>query len=336
MLDPCSDPEPAGWEEFRLAEGLSAIWAYDVIAASSLGSWARPLLAVFRDGGRVVGVAGAVYVGLRSARTARPARPRREPIVLDVRLPGHSNGPTWHFSDEVAPETRRRLMREFERAARRQLGWGLAGVLYRMVTEPRLPEIARRGAISRGSPGTAVMPLRWASVDGWLASLGKGRRTSLRGQSRKIAAAPDLEVREGRARHDLDPEELAELNRRHGERLAARLDPRAPLPAAYFAALIRRQDVSVVSYHEGARLLAFALVYEHPDAPAYGPWAALRPDEGGRKDLYFDSYVRVVRRAVEHGGKRLFAGRGQAEVKRTLGFEPVPMHVVAVPRWSMG
>ncbi|GAA3545585.1 GNAT family N-acetyltransferase [Nonomuraea rosea] len=335
VLDPCRDSEPPGWEEFRQAEGLSAIWAYDVIAASSADSWARPLLVVFRDGERVAGAVGAVYLGLRAPGSRRAPRPRREPVLLDVRLPGHSNAPTWHFSDGVAPESR--LLRLFERAARRHLGWGLAGVLYRMVAEPHLPSVARRGAIVRPSPGATVMPLPWSSGQEWIGSLSRNRRSTLRRQIRRIAEADDLVVTEGRARTDLDPAELAELNRRHTARLAARFDPRAPLPAAYFARLLGRTDVTVISYHSSARrLLAFAIVYEHPVAPAYGPWAALQPEEGGRKDLYFDSYARIVGRATENGAKQLLGGRGRVEVKQSLGFTYVPMSVVAVPRWAMG
>lgn len=336
VVDPCEDPEPPGWEDYRRSEGLSAIWAYDVIAASCAGSWARPLLAVFRDGERVTGVVGAVYIGLRRPGSARLPRPRREPLLLDVRLPGHSNAPTWHFSPGVPPENRRLLLRRFEQAARRRLGWGLVGVLYRMVTEPHLAAVARRGAIVRESPGTTLMNLPWTSTEEWISSLRKGRRHSLRGQVRRVAAADDVEVTMGRARTDLDPGELAELNRRHTARLAARFDPRPPLPAAYFAEFLRRDDVTVLTYRAARRLLGFAIVFDHPAAPAYGQWAALPPEEGGRKDLYFDSYARVVGRALAEGAKQLFAGRGLTEVKGSLGFEYVPMKLVAVPRWAMG
>lgn len=335
LVNPCEDPEPRGWEGFRQAEGLSAIWAHDVIAASCDGAWTRPLLAVFRDDEGVAGAVGAVYTSL-PPRTRRFPRPRREPLLLDVRLPGHSNAPTWHFSDRVAPGTRRLLIRRFERAARQHLGWGLAGVLYRMVTEPQLAAVARRGAVVRDSPGSTVMPLRWTSAQEWIGSLSRNRRSTLRRQLKRIAASDDLTVTEGSARTDLDPGELAELNRRHTARLAARFDPRPPLPPAYFAALLRRDDVTVISYHAGGRLLAFAVVFDHPASPAYGPWAALQPEEGGRKDLYFDSYARIVGRVLARDAKELYGGRGFVEVKKSLGFSYVPMKLVAVPRWAMG
>jgi CelD/BcsL family acetyltransferase involved in cellulose biosynthesis len=205
-----------------------------------------------------------------------------------------------------------------------------------MVTEPELPQVARRGCVVRDSPGSMYLPVRWDSVEGWITSLSKNRRKSLRRQIRQIAEIPGLVVRDGTARGDLDAVELAELNRRHTDRLASRLDPRAPLPAAYFHELLRRDDVRLISYHEGERLLAFSVVYEHPDTPVSGPWAALRPEEGGRQDLYFDVYPRIVRWAVEKGAERVLFGRGRVDIKRSLGMAHVPLRFVVVPRWAMG
>jgi len=335
-VDPCGDPEPDGWEAFRQAEGLTALWAYDVIGASSEGSWARPLLAVFREGRRITAVIGAVYLGLRAPGSSRAPRPRREPIVLDVRLPGHSNGPTWHFSGEVPFEARRAMLRLFERAAARRLGWGLAGTVYRMTTEPESPLVVRRGAVVRDSPGSTIMPLSWTSAEEWIGSLSRSRRSDLRRQLRRIEKTDDLVVTTGTARSDLDPVELAEMNRRHTARLAARFDPRAPLPAAYFDRLLRREDVSVTTYHAGGRLLAFAILFEHETTPVFATWAALGVEDGGRKGLYFDAHARLVRKSIEEGRKELLCGRGQVKVKTSLGYEHVPMKLVAVPRWVMG
>ncbi|MEU7002200.1 GNAT family N-acetyltransferase [Nonomuraea sp. NPDC046570] len=336
ILHPDTDPEPAGWEDFRQTEHLPAFWAYDVIAAASAGSRARPLLTVFRDEGRIVGAVGAIYFGLRLPGSTRAARPRREPLVLDVWLPGHSNKATWHFSREVTPEARRTMLREFERAAARHLGWGLAGVLYRMLTEPELTLVTRRGSISRDSLGTSVMDIQWSSVDGWLGSLSKTRRKSLRRQIRAVTQATDLRVEEGTARHDLDPAEMSELNRLHTTRLAPRRDLTKLLPAEYFAAVARRDDVTVISYHDEGRLLAFNTLFHHPTAPISATWATLPVAAGGRKDLYFDLYARLVRRMADEGAKQLYCGRGRVELKRSLGFDYVPMKVLVVPRWAMG
>ncbi|MBB5076766.1 GNAT family N-acetyltransferase [Nonomuraea endophytica] len=298
-----------------------------MIRSSFAASWARPLLGVFRDGDRVTGAIGAVCRGLWPTRSSRP------PLFLDVRLPAHSNAPTWCLPEGADG---RELIRSFERAVAAELGWGLAGVVYRMVTEPALPLVVRRGAIVRQSPGSTEMDLGWSSADGWISTLSRNRRSTLRRQIKRIAQDGELRVREGSARRDLDPAELAALDERHASRLSSSFDPRLPLSPAYFAALLGREDVWTLSYHHGEKLLAFAMVYDHPVAPMYGPWAALPPEQGGRKDLYFDSYARIVAHATASGAKRLFAGRGFVDVKRSLGFEYVPMKVVAVPRWAIG
>ncbi|WP_219510664.1 GNAT family N-acetyltransferase [Nonomuraea ceibae] len=330
FLQPGRDPEPDGWEDFRRGHDLTAIWSYDVIRASFERSWARPLLCVVHESGRIVGAVGAIRFG-------------RGPLVLDVRLPAHSNGPTWCLPGGAEG---RELIRGFERAAAAEFGWRLAGVVYRMVTEAALPLVARAGALVRQSPGTTQLPVRWPARDGWIATLSRNRRSTLRRQIRRIEEDGTLTVVEGNGRTDLDPAELARLHERHAARLtapttprgwvAAALDRRLPLTAAYFAELIRRDDVRTVSYHEGDRLLAFAVVYDHPTTPMYGPWAALPAEEGGRKDLYFDSYVRIIAHATAGRAERLFAGRGFVDVKRSLGFDYLPMRLVAVPRWAIG
>lgn len=329
LFDPCQDPAPEDWEDFRKAEGLTALWAYDVIAAASRASWARPLLAIAREEGRIAGAVGAVYLGLRLPGSARAPRPRREPLLLDVRLPAHSYGPTWHFRTGVPV---REALRLFERAAAKELGWGLAGVTYRMLTEPE--HVARRGAILRDSPGGTTMPILWSSVDGWLGSLDKKRRSELRRRNRRIAE--ELAVTAAWARTDLDAAEMAEMNRKHTERLAVRHDPRSPLPPDYFASLLGRDDVYVISYRDEGRLLAYSIVFDHETSPLHGTYAALRPEEGGRGHLYFDAYLQALRRVTEDGKKELHGGRGAVDIKQELGFGYVPMSFAVVPRWSMG
>ena len=145
-------------------------------------------------------------------------------------FPVHSYGPTWHFSEAVPPAARPAAIRRFERAAARLLGWGLTGVVYRMVTEPELPAVARRGAVVRESPGGTVLPIRWA-VGRWLARLARQEP-----QVHPAQAAPKDQRGRRPDRHDgrqpdrPQPREMAELSRRHTARLAARLDPRPPSP----------------------------------------------------------------------------------------------------------
>lgn len=335
LFDARCAPEPPGYREFHRSEGLTAAWSYDVLRALSGSTWAPLLVALLRDGSRVCGVVCAGYFGLR--RRGCP-RPRREPLLLDARVPGYAHCPGWHFASWVPAQRRRELLRAYEREAVRWLGWGCAGVAYRGVRVHDLPLIARRGAISQSADTLGVMPITWSSVDEWMRSLRKSRRTDLRRQSRIVAASADLRVDFDAGRTDLDSTVVARLHHAHVERLRARLDPRAPLPASYFAALFARKDVITLSYRDRTgRLLAFGALLDHPVRPKIGTWAALRPEEGGRKHLYFDHYVRLIRYVIEAGGRtELSAGQANFEVKQSLGFQPVPMHRVAVPRWEVG
>jgi hypothetical protein len=124
----------------------------------------------------------------------------------------------------------------------------------------------------------------------------------------------------------------------HELRLKSLWEPHVPLPAGYFAALHTRPDVVTLTYRErSGRLLAFGTLLDHPRHPKIGTWVALHPGEGGRKHLYFHHYLRLIEYVAGSGGRRrLSAGQGMFEVKRSLGFRPVPMWRLAVPRWAAG
>jgi hypothetical protein len=333
LYDLRHDPEPDGWKEFRVSEGLTAVWSYEPMRRASESTRAPLMLALFRDGGTIVGALAGVYQGLRGTVPRR----RREPILLDVRLPGEGNESSWHFRADLPPEHRRQLMREFERAVRRWFGLGLTGIVYRNVTPGEVFTVARKGAVSRASVGTARMPIDWKTVDGWLATLSGSRRRNLRRRARLIDADPDLTVVSGTGRLDLDPALMARMVADQQRRLQNRIDLRVPLPAAYFAEMLQRDDVSFLTYTESSgRLLAFSTLLHHPTWPQLGWWAGLPVEEGGRGHLYFDHYLRTIDRVVGEGREGLIAGRGRLDVKLELGFQEVPMRLVAVPRWSLG
>lgn len=225
-------------------------------------------------------------------------------------------------------------MRAFERGARRYLGWGLAGAVYRAVIGD---DVDRDRAIVKDSPGSTILRLNWDSEDGWLKSLSKSRRGDIRRQARLVDADETTIIKQGMGRKDLDPELLARLNTAHTTRLGARFDPRFPLTASWFERMCVRDDVSVISYHDpDDRLMAFSMLFDHETTPQHGPWAALRPEEGGKKHLYFHQYVLTLRKVIGDGRKELLGGRGMVDVKQSLGFEYIPMRMIAVPRWAMG
>lgn len=323
VFDPRRDPEPAEWAELRAAAGAHAPWAYDLLACESRHAPFPTLLAMCTVGGRPVAALAASLV--------------RGPLgvrLLEVHNPWLSGLPGWLFADDVDRPTRRHLLRRMERELCRATGPLCAGLLYRYLSAESLPLVSGFGRVVRESVGVAVLENTFSTVDDWVSSLARSRRHSVRGQRRKVERDPDLVVRFGPARDDLDGAELAALVNRHRARLGKpAFDNRGPVAGAYLHELVRRDDVLTLTYHDAqGRLLAFADLLDHPELPIYQHWAALHRDEGGRAHLYFDSYARLLAHVVESHRKGFSAGRGMLELKSSLGFASRRMWLAAVPR----
>jgi hypothetical protein len=255
-----------------------------------------------------------------------------------VYQPWLSGYPGVVFAPGLGERQQRALSRLFERALVKRLGPGLMGVLYRALGEQLAGTIDGFGRLSRRVDDTAILENRFTTEEDWLASLDAARRGSLRRQRRKLAADPGLVVRGGLGRDDVDSVGVAHLIQRHRTRYPpSSMDTRTPPAAAYLDRFLRRPDVSTLTYHDQeGRLLAVNTMLDHPECPSLQHWAALTPDEGGRRHLYFDSYFRGVRYMANKGRKELSAGRGMMELKASLGFTARPVHAVAVPRPVLG
>jgi hypothetical protein len=323
ILDPRRDPEPAEWSAFRLAAGGHPPWDYGLLGRESQHAPFPTMLAVATVGGRLAGVMAASVVRL-------PLGAR----LLEVHNPWLSGVPGWLFADDVDRPIRQRLLRRMERALCRFAGPLCAGLLYRYLSGEDLPLVSGFGRLTRESVGVAVLDNTFSTVDDWNSSLARSRRHSVRGQRRKVERDPDLVVRFGPARDDLDGSELADLVNRHRARLGKpRFDSRGPVSGDYLHELVRRDDVLTLTYHDcRGRLLAFADLLDHPELPVYQHWAGLHRDEGGRAHLYFDSYARLIGHVVGTHRKRFSAGRGMLELKSSLGFTPQRRWIAAVPR----
>lgn len=323
ILDPARDAEPAGWAGLRAAAVLHAPWDYRLLGIESMHARHPSRLAIASRDGVVLGAVLATMV-----RVSAGLR------LVEVHNPWLSGFPGWAFADHLDPAQRRIVLRACERALCRAAGLGCLGLLYRSVTPDGLSLVAGRGRIVRPSMGTAILDNAFASGADWIASLPRSRRHSIRGQVRKIDADSGLVVRFETARDDLDGDQLAEFVNRHRNRLGRpKFDSRSPVSAQYLHALVRRSDVRTLTYHDaGGTLLAFADLLDHPDVPLYQHWAALAPEEGGRKHLYFDSYARMIAQVVADGRKALAAGRGMLELKASLGLSTRPLWAVGVPR----
>lgn len=330
VLDPRHDPEPPYWEVLRLRAGLRADWSYDLLRAAAWCASAPLFVTVLRDGDEVVGVVCASFAGVPARNEFSRGRPWLG--ALFVESPGTSALPGWWFDPRLSTQDRTGWCRRYLQAMRRELGPRCRGVVWRHAEAADLPVLrSRRATLLRDTDAIAVLPLSFPDLDGWLAGLGQSRRSDLRRQRRIVEADPDVVVSLGPAA--ADPAQLAALLRWTESKYADR-HAGLPLATSYLATLVARTDVQTVTYtdHTG-RLLAFSVTLDHPRAPVPRLWAALPPELGGRRHLYFDLYTRLVEWATGAGRVELNLGRAKLELKQTLGCELQPRHSVAAPCW---
>ncbi|MPZ82681.1 MAG: GNAT family N-acetyltransferase [Actinophytocola sp.] len=342
ILDPRSDAEPDGWADFVRRQRLHPVWAFDLMRVESWLARNPVLLATVRRDGRIV--AGMSLVACLSWRRQRYAPPpaggtrRLRPWLVEVVQPWLSGYPGVVFADEVEPPDRRAMVALFERELVRYLGPGPVGVLYRQLGDGDLAALTGRGRLTRAVDPVAVLHNTFADEEQWLASLPKKRRANLRRQRRIVAADPNLVVRGGPGRTDLNWTEASALINRHRAQFSRPLiDNRSPVAARFLATYLSRSDVHTLTYHDtSGRLLALHIMMDNEYSPALQHWAALPVRDGGRQHLYFDAHWRGIRYVVAAGRAELTDGRGLLELKSDLGFGTRGLHTVAVPRPMLG
>ncbi|TDE49031.1 hypothetical protein E1295_20650 [Nonomuraea mesophila] len=329
-LDPRHDPEPAGWEHLRTAGRQCVTWRYDLLKAYAWGAQAPVLLTVLHDGGTAVGAVSASLRGIRPRRGSY-ARGRDVAGVVDVHAPGNRSQKGWWFAGDLEPERRRELLRRYVRGIREELGPSWRGVVWREVSpgEPaQLPGLVK-AALPTAPLARLATP--WTDMEAWYARLDRARRDSLKRRARTFTADAGLSIAVGPARELVTGAEAAALRAENDLKHRARLFPQAPLPLPYLDALVGGDEVVAIAYRDGSRLIGLSLILDHPDWPICLSWGALPPESGGRKHLYFDGYVRMVEWAIASGKTGLVLGKGQAEIKRSLGADLVPSSALAVP-----
>lgn len=351
IIDPRSDPEPSGWAKFCKITHALPMWDYSMLRLEAWLSRNPPVLALIREGGRVVGACSVMlcspFRGQEfSTRPAAKQRPLR-PGWAEVYLPLYSGYPAVLFRNIVDAEGRRIALREFERELARYVGLGLMGVVYRAMSPDIAQAVAGPRRMIREIDPTMVLPNRFDSPDEWAASL----RPEIRSTVRECVPGADIDVTTGSGRTDLDAGELTGLLNEHRARMDARawrsgqrsriaglhLDTRSPVATAYLGAFLRRGDVVTRVYRDAdRRLLAFNAMIDNPDGLALHYWAAVPANRGGRRGLYVDAYVHAVRRLVETGRAELTAGRTLLDLKAGFGFTTRTLMSVAVPRPVMG
>lgn len=349
IVDPRVDQEPPGWAQFRDSACLQPVWDFELLCLEAWLARNPPVLAVVRDGSRIVGALAVMVCRSWNDQSYAPmptVRSRRmRPRWAEVYLPLLSGYPACVLTGDAGQ--RRAAVRAFERELLRYLGNGLLGVMYRAMTEELATAMHGRARMIRQIDPTAVLTNDLDSVEQWRAGLAPhvSRRLDA------VAADTAVVTTAATAREDLDAHELTTLLNRHRLRQDERawsggqrarfgglhMDTRSPVPRGYLDALVRRKDIVTRTYRDRAgRLLGFNTMIDHPRSSAVHHWAALPRAEGGRADLYLDAYARCVRHVVDGGSAELTAGRAMLDNKTALGFGTRALYTVAAGRPVLG
>jgi hypothetical protein len=321
VVNPLSMAVPAAWDEFVERERLLPMWRSEVIAAADWCSPHRASMVLVHRGSPEAPVAlfHADHPGPRWRRFARPAPVGRRALVI-CRLAASTNSAGAVFAAGLPVEEKRAAVRAFERA----LGRGLP-VAYRELTADDLPVIGRPGRLRVPLGPRMSLSNQWSDVEGYLRSLPAKWRSQLRRIGETVAADAGVTCTTEARVDAAEAAWLLEVVRaRHGN------PARPPLPARYLDRLMAQPDVDVLAYRDGGgRLLAYTLVHDDGERLLMIVWGARRRTDGGRRDLYFDQYLRLVDRMVRTGRKRLVLGKSMTDIKARFGAVPVPLWGVA-------
>jgi hypothetical protein len=258
----------------------------------------------------------AEHPGVRRGRFARPKPVGRRAVAI-CRLAASTNGAGAAFAAGLSTEEKIAAVRAFERA----LGRGLP-IAYREVTAEDLPVLGGGRRLRRPLAPRMSIANGWGDVEEYLRSLNPKWRSQLKKIRRTVADDPDVRCAvEAR----VDADEAAWLLETVRARYAKRWT-RPPVPARYLDLLMDRPDVGVLAYRDaGGRLLGYSLVHDDGERLLLILWGARRDTDGGRRDLYFDQYLRLVEWMIRDGRRNLVLGKGMTGIKARYGAVPVPL-----------
>ncbi len=330
VADPLTDPPPPGWDAFVERERLPPMWRYRLLyEVDWCAQVASSMVAVGTDDGtRPVALFHVRHVG--PDRPGRFARPGRVPPAgmahchLDSAL-----SPGFAFRADLGTRDRAEACRVFERTLRRERGRGWLAFGYRHLAERDATVVAGRTRVRLATSPLMVLTNEWSDLAGYLATLPRKWRARLRGLRRDHDADADLRVAVGAT---IDPDEacwLAEVVRRRHRSYGPARPPRSP---RYFRVLSALPEMRFLTYRDaGGRLVAF--VGFHDDGRDLLPmwWGARGSRDGGRENLYFDQYLRLVEIMIESGRQRLVLGPGMAHIKARYGARPEARWAVVGP-----
>ena len=333
--DPASTEAPEGWAQCVREARLHQLWDWRVVHTVTRERGGGVVAGMLRDDRRVVGLVTARLHTLRRGyplggavdveHLANGALPG---IGLQGPLPG-----TLDPDGPPDPDLLPAAVRAVEAALRARFGRRLQAVAFRQIYAGELPAVQRGMTLVREGKSVGVLVNRFADYEDYLRSLSRSRRQDQRRLVRVIDADPELDVAFGpRAQSGIDLEEFwrltAEVSRRNH---LERWPPRRIWSPTLLDTLTSLPDVQILSYTTpgpGGRLVAATALFDHPTAPALGPWGAPPLGDGRRSGLWFDHFARQLRWMIDGGRRVVLGGKGAQEAKEALGFTFHPQWTV--------
>lgn len=173
--------------------------------------------------------------------------------------------------------------------------------------------LSARGMRRQAGLATASLALPYASIDAYLASLGRATRKDLR---RKLRTRERVRIE---WRHDLDGirDEVARLYRNTRERALMQLEELTP---DFFDHVLNElgENAACACYWFGEELVAFNLVLRDADR-LIDKYIGMDYSHARALNLYYLSWMENVRFAIEHGIPVYQSGQGLLGEKVRLG-----------------
>jgi GNAT acetyltransferase-like protein len=325
VVDPLTDPVPAAWDDFVVTERLLPLWGSQFLRTAAWCTQAPSSMVLVTEAGSTEPVAlfQARHPGL--LRPTRFVRPGRFPALsmADCRTPPVAVGAGMAFTAGAGAAERSEAVRVFEAALRWRTGVGGLAIAYRELEPELLPMVAigRRVRLRLGP--RMVVRNRWSDPDGYVGTLARKWRSQLRKIHHTIRSDATIDVDVVDTIPPVDASWLAEqVRRRH----ISRAIPRPPLPAGYFARFAALPTSWFLTYRDATgRLIAYSAVLEHGQTMVLVWWGSLDEVDGGRANLYFDQYLRLIHHMIQSGRERLVLGKGMEHIKVRYGAHPEPL-----------
>jgi hypothetical protein len=332
VIDPLTDPVPAAWDDFVATEQLLPLWGSRLLQTAAWCTQTPSSMVLVQEAGGAEPVAlfHARHLGL--LRPTRFLRPGRVPALsmAQCHTPPPATGAGMAFAARVGLAERSAAVRVFEAAIRRRIGAGGLAIAYRELEPEHLPVVPSGHRVRLRLGPTMVLHNQWSDLDGYLGSLAGKWRSQLKKIHHTIRSDATISVDVVDTIPPADACWLAELVRR---RHISRAIPRPPLPARYFAQFAALPTSRFVTYRDTTgRLLAYSAVLEQGHTMVLVAWGSLDQADGGRANLYFDQYFRLVRLMIQTGRQRLVLGKGMEQIKSRYGARPEPLWGLVGPR----